>query len=172
MAKFITDITLYNGVLVQGFTPKRPQKQVNGMRFRILLVLIYLRLRWLSNNNTKFQRKIDGQELSISFGLIDDDRGRYFVIKDGNITSSIGTIETSDLHIRFCSASYGYSLLTKSANNPLAFAKGMNNHNIQLVGQMHHIFWFAEMSEYLPLRKKKSKKQRSSHNNPSLSSLK
>ena len=142
------------------------------MRFRILLVLIYLRLRWLSNNNSKFQRQVAGQDLSISIGLIDDDRGRYFVIKNGNITSSIGTIETSDLHIRFRSAAYGYSLLTKAANNPLAFAKGMNNHNIQLVGQMHHIFWFAEVGGYLPLRKKKSKKKHSSHNNSSLRSSK
>ncbi|OUS05894.1 hypothetical protein A9Q81_03890 [Gammaproteobacteria bacterium 42_54_T18] len=142
------------------------------MRFRILLVLIYLRLRWLSNNNAKFQRKIAGQDLSISIGFIDDDRGRYFVIKGGSITSSIGTVDSSDLHIRFSSAAYGYTLLTKATKNPMAFAKGMNSRNIQLVGHMHHIFWFAEVSRYLPLRQKKSKNKRSLHNNSSLSSFK
>ena len=93
--------------------------------------------------------------LSIAIGLIDSNRGRYFKIQNGHVTSSIGRISESDLQIRFFSADYGYRKLLTAAKKPFAFAKGMDNRKIILAGEMPTIFWFMGLSKYLPLKKKK-----------------
>jgi hypothetical protein len=123
------------------------------MKFRILLILLYVRMLWLSRFNDKFKQRIQEQDISIAIGLIDSDRSRYFKIQKGRVTSSIGSVAASDLQIRFCSAAYGYSTLLTAVKKPLKFAKGMDNRKIILVGQMPTIFWFINLSKYLPLKK-------------------
>jgi hypothetical protein len=117
-----------------------------------------LRINWLSKNDLRFQRKLAGQNLAITFGARDKNIYRYYQITDGIVSSRRGIPEKSDLHLEFQNARYGFKMLSRKAHNPIAFAKGMSQGSIILKGEMQHIFWLISASKDLPLKRKKAKK--------------
>ncbi len=123
------------------------------MKFRILLYLMYWRLWWLSQYNRDFQRKIADRKLVVTFGAVQHQVYRHFVLNHGKVSSGSGKPERSDLVLEFKSPAYGYYMLTQKATKPMAFAKGMNQNDIVLKGEMQHVFWLMGVARYLPVRR-------------------
>lgn len=123
------------------------------MKFRLLLLAIYVRLFWLSHFNRQFQQRVSGKDFCFYFGLMDSSIGRSFRISHGRISSRSGDYKAADIHISFCSEEYGHRMLLTAGRKPLRFADGMNKNRIVVRGTVDYLFWLMDIGRYLPLKK-------------------
>lgn len=136
------------------------------MKFRILLLFIYVRLVWLSRKDVRFKEKIADKSVVLVFGAADKSIYRHYRFDAGKIESRRGLPEKYDLSLEFSSAAYGYRLLTQKAHDPMSFARGMNKRDIILRGRMDEIFWLMGLGKHMPLKRRKSRSRPSSGRAP------
>lgn len=122
------------------------------MKFKLLLLAIYVRLFWLSRFNQKFQKRVSDKNFCFYFGLTDSSIGRSFRISDGRIRSHSGDYNTADIHISFYSAEYAYQMLLTANKKPLLFADGMNKNRIVVRGTVDNLFWLMDIGRHLPIK--------------------
>lgn len=124
------------------------------LKFRLLLLSIYVRLWWLSHFNQRFRQRVEGKDFSFSLGLINSPVERRFSLSQGRVTSQSNSQSAADVSIHFCSGEYGYRMLMMGGRKPLKFADGMNKQHIVVRGTVDYLFWLMDLGRYLPLQKR------------------
>jgi hypothetical protein len=124
------------------------------MKFRLLLLVIYIRLWWLSHFSEQFKHRISGKSFCFHIGLTDSTVGRSYRLSNGRVASCTGNKDSADIYIQFCSVDYGYRMLLTGSKKPLRFADGMNRKKIVVRGTIDYLFWLMDIGRYLPLDRK------------------
>ena len=118
------------------------------MKFRFLLWLLGRLLAGASRSNAAFREQLVDRDLVFQLQTRDGRIARHFIVHDQRIRSSGGSVARPDFSITFRDASYGFAILT-AANKQLAFMQGIQNKDIQILGNPALVLWFQGLVSQL-----------------------
>ena len=99
--------------------------------FRLILLYVALRLRWLAWRDPAFRKDLQRRNIMMVWRTHD------------------GRIARCDIAVRFQDADYGATTLVQLLDNQRLFFVGMRQGKIRLNGNIKGLLWFRTVSEYL-----------------------
>ena len=129
------------------------------MRFRIVLWILGFMLERASKNNSRFRRKLEGQDLTLEIGC-EGGYARHFIIQDQKVMSYPGRaskpVFLSRAHeptiaIVFDSAATGYQTLA-GKDKQLEMISGLQDKRITIQGNPLYLLWFQSLAKLLSLK--------------------
>ncbi|MEH6344301.1 MAG: hypothetical protein V7785_04400 [Bermanella sp.] len=124
------------------------------MRFKIVLWFLGLALEKAAKNNQKFQKKLEGKNLTLEISS-EDGAAYHYIFKDKTVMSYPGRASCPtflsephqpDITIRFKNAKTGFKTFT-SKNKQLAMIGGIQNKNICIKGNPLFLSWFQALAK-------------------------
>ena len=123
------------------------------MRFKIVLWFLGLALEKAAKNNLKFQKKLEGKNLTLEISS-EDGTARHYIFKDKNVMSYPGRASNPtflakahepDITIRFKDAKIGFKTFT-TKNKQLAMIGGIQKKDINIEGNPLFLSWFQSLA--------------------------
>jgi hypothetical protein len=126
------------------------------MKFRFLLWMLGLLMARASRNNPAFAQQLAGKALTFQLQTADGKVARHFVVSNQRVRSRSGVVPEPGFAIIFKDAAYGFATL-QAKNKQLAFMQGIQDKNIQVLGNTGLVMWFQGLMKYLKPRKNSPK---------------
>lgn len=123
------------------------------MKFRFLLWLLGRLLAGASRSNAEFREQLVDRDLVFQLQTRDGRVARHFIVQNLRIRSAAGCVAHPDFSIAFRDAAYGFGILT-ATNKQLAFMQGIQNKDIQILGNPALVLWFQGLVSQLDPRQK------------------
>ena len=125
------------------------------MKFRFLLWLLGRLLAGASRRNPQFREQLVDRDLVFQLQTRDGRIARHFIVQNLRIRSAAGCVAHPDFSIAFRDAAYGFGILT-ATNKQLAFMQGIQNKDIQILGNPALVLWFQGLVSQLDPRQKQT----------------
>lgn len=122
------------------------------MKFRFLLWMLGMLMARASRNNPAFAQQLAGKELTFQLQTADGKVARHFAVSNQRVSSRSGLGAEPGFAIIFKDAAYGFETL-QAKNKQLAFMQGIQDKNIQVLGNTGLVMWFQGLMKYLKPRK-------------------
>ena len=122
------------------------------MKFKIVLWILGFMLERASKNNPRFQRKLEGKDITLEVGC-DGGAARHFIVQDQMLMSYPGKatapvflsrVHEPTIAITFDSAETGFRALT-AKDKQLAFMGGIKDKHIRIDGNPLFLMWFQSL---------------------------
>lgn len=126
------------------------------MKFRLLLWLLGRLLAGASRRNPEFREQLLERDLVFQLQTRDGRIARHFIVRDQGIRSGAGTVAHPAFSIAFRDAAYGFATLT-AENRQLAFMQGIQNKDIQILGNPALVIWFQGLVAHLGVTRRKTR---------------
>ena len=123
------------------------------MKFRFLLWMLGRLMAKASRTNPEFRQQLEGKELVFQLHTLDGKVARHYRIKDLRVTSHAGAAREPAFAIGFKDAVYGFATMN-AKNKQLAFMQGIQNKDIQILGNPALLLWFQGLVSQLGSRHK------------------
>lgn len=117
------------------------------IKFKFLLWAISKLLRKAAKSNPACSSYISGKDLTFQIRTLSG-IGRYFVIKNGNISSSSGLAKNPKFTMTFRDAARGFSILSAKDSKD-AFLTALHQEDLNISGDFLEVMWFQGLTEYL-----------------------
>jgi hypothetical protein len=117
--------------------------------FRLILLYVALRLRWLAWRDPAFRKDLQRRNIMMVWRTHDGRIARWFHFSPNRVRSGSGLRERCDIAVRFQDADYGATTLIQLLDNQRLFFVGMRQGKIRLNGNIKGLLWFRTVSEYL-----------------------
>ena len=117
--------------------------------FRLILLYVALRLRWLAWRDPAFRKDLQRRTIMMVWRTHDGRIARWFHFSPNRVRSGSGLRERCDIAVRFQDADYGATTLIQLLDNQRLFFVGMRQGKIRLNGNIKGLLWFRTVSEYL-----------------------
>jgi len=112
------------------------------MKFSLLLLALYLKLRSTAKKYPSFKERLGDQEFTLQIKTRDESRGRYFIFNDGDVFSRKGIHTHPDLALVWVTADLGFRLM-KSGDRG-AVLKARDEGDLVVEGDPMRAIWFTE----------------------------
>jgi len=119
------------------------------LAFRLILLYVALRLRWLAWRDPAFRKDLQRRNIMMVWRTHDGRIARWFHFSSNRVRSGPGLRERCDIAVRFQDADYGATTLIQLLDNQRLFFVGMRQGKIRLNGNIKGLLWFRTVSEYL-----------------------
>ena len=119
------------------------------LAFRLILLYVALRLRWLAWRDPAFRKDLQRRNIMMVWRTHDGRIARWFHFSPNRVRSGSGLRERCDIAVRFQDADYGATTLIQLLDNQRLFFVGMRQGKIRLNGNIKGLLWFRTVSEYL-----------------------
>jgi molybdopterin guanine dinucleotide-containing S/N-oxide reductase-like protein len=113
------------------------------MQFSVLLLALAKLLRKTAKTHPSFARRLKEKNFVAQIKLRDNSQGRYFIFKNGEVTSSPGIHSRPDLSMAFQTAALAARLM-KPNRSHMDFIHALKNFQIETVGPDELAVWFSE----------------------------
>jgi trimethylamine-N-oxide reductase (cytochrome c) len=114
-----------------------------NMFFSILLFGLKVKLGVTAMRHPSFKSRLKEKNLTVQIKLKDNSRGRYFTLKEGEITSKSGIHASPDVTLSFANAQVALDMLLPPRNQ-LAMINAMKSFQIGLNGPEEMSNWWME----------------------------
>jgi predicted sulfurtransferase len=111
------------------------------MKFKLLLLILYGKLKMASRMNKAFRDYIRNKKLKVAIRTAKDDLGRVYVFDQGTISSIPGTREKTDVALVWCDADTGFKVMT--CKNEEASLAAMTEKKLMIDGNFKEFMWFS-----------------------------
>lgn len=127
------------------------------MRFRLVLLILAWRLRWLSRRDENFRKQLENRNVVMQWRTKAGAPARWFHFQPGGVTSGSGLHSAPTVSLAFEDAGYAFDTLQKAGKNQMAFMEGMQQGKIKIEGDPGGLMWFMTLMKFImPKKKKKS----------------
>lgn len=111
------------------------------MKFRLLLLILYGKMKWAAKRNKAFREYIKNKQLKVAIKTANNEQGRVYVFNRGSISSIPGNRETSDVAMVWCDADTGFKIMT--CGNDEASLAALTEKKLIIEGNFKEFMWFA-----------------------------
>ena len=111
------------------------------MKFRLLLLVLYGKLKMAARMNRAFRDYIRNKRLRVAIRTAGEDLGRVYVFDQGTISSIPGTREQTDVALVWCDADTGFRVMT--CKNEEASLAAMTEKKLVIDGSFREFMWFS-----------------------------
>ncbi len=111
------------------------------MKFKLLLLILYGKLKWAAKKNKAFREYIQNKKLKVAIKTTKSDQGRVYVFNKGSISSSPGNREKSDVAMVWCDADTGFKVMT--CKNDEASLAALTEKKLIIEGNFKEFMWFS-----------------------------
>jgi hypothetical protein len=111
------------------------------MKFKLLLLVLYGKLKWAAKKNQAFKKYIQNKKLKVAIKTADGDQGRLYVFSGGNISSVPGNRETCDVAMVWRNADTGFKVMT--CGNDEASLAALTEKSLVIEGNFKEFMWFS-----------------------------
>lgn len=126
------------------------------MKFRLILLLLALRLRWLGKRDAAFRDKIAKRQVVMQWRTFDGTPSRWFHLQTSGVTSGVGLHGEPSVTLNFKDAAYAFATLKASASDQMVFMQGMQQGDVRIEGDAAQLMWFMSLMKHImPGGKKK-----------------
>jgi len=112
------------------------------MKFSLLLLVLYRKLKKAAKSNTAFKSYISTMRTKILIRTADGKRGRLFVFDRGNISSVRGNRPGFDAALIWSDASTAFKVMASGSSE--ASFKAAAEGKIRVEGMSFYIQWFTD----------------------------
>ncbi|MEY1660763.1 hypothetical protein [Isoalcanivorax beigongshangi] len=119
------------------------------MRFRLVMWILGLRLRWLGRRNEKFAGKLSGRNVLMQWRTKAGTPARWFHFSDGGVRSGAGLHPAPTVALSFEDAAYAFNVLKQAAGNQMVFMEGMQQQKIAIEGDVSQMMWFMSLMKFI-----------------------
>lgn len=123
------------------------------MKFRFLLWMLGRLMAKASRENPAFAQQLVDRDMVFQLHTLDGKVARHFIVRNQRISSKRGVAAEPAFAIGFKDAAYGFATMT-AKNKQLAFMQGIQNKDIQILGNPALVMWFQGLTKYLVPKKK------------------
>lgn len=116
-------------------------------KFKFLLWVFTQLLKRQIKNNPECAQYINGKDLVFQIRTVSG-IGRYFVIKNGSISSTAGLTDKAQFTLIFKDASKGFNILS-AKDSQAAFLKGLGSKDLIINGNFLEVMWFQGLTAFL-----------------------
>lgn len=126
------------------------------MKFKILLWFLGFALQRASKNNPRFQKKLEGKDLTLEIST-EDGVAYHYIFKNKTVMSYPGSAtrptflsraHKPDMVIRFKSAKAGFKTFT-AKDKQFAMMHGLENKQINIEGNVLFLGWFQTLGQLM-----------------------
>ncbi len=115
------------------------------MKFKLLLLILYGKLKWAAKKNKAFRDYIKNKKLKVAIKTAVGDQGRIYVFNSGKVSSIPGTREKSDVAMVWRNADTGFRIMT--SNNEEASLAALTERSLSIDGNFKEFMWFSKALE-------------------------
>ncbi len=119
------------------------------MKFRLILLLVGWRLRWLAWRNPAFRGKLAGKDLVMQWRTKAGSPARSFHFLPDRIIARGGLHPNPAVTLSFEDAPYAEQTLMEAGRNQMAFMAGMQQGKIKIDGDAAQLMWFMSLMKYI-----------------------
>lgn len=126
------------------------------MRFRLVLLILGWRLRWLGRHNADFRKQLENRNVIMQWRTKAGAPARWFHFQPSGVTARGGLNPAPTVTLAFEDAAYAFATLQKAGKNQMAFMEGMQQGKIKIEGDPGQLMWFMTLMKFIMPRKKKA----------------
>lgn len=121
------------------------------MKLRLLLWLMAVMYKRASRRNDAMREYLTDVERTIQFATEKRNVARYLRFRDQKVTSAASETDGAELTIRFADAAVGFRILWAMATgkDKNAFMRGVQEKQVQVVGNPMLLMWFQKSIKYI-----------------------
>lgn len=127
------------------------------MKFRLMMLVLGWRLRWLAWRNPDFRRQLENRDVVMQWRTRAGDTARWFHFVPGRVIARAGLHEKPSVTLDFEDAAYAAETLIVSGRNQMVFMTGMQQGRIRISGDPGHLMWFMTLMKFIMPKKKRSR---------------
>ncbi|MEK1942227.1 MAG: helicase [Pseudomonas sp.] len=117
------------------------------LKFKFLLWMFTQLLKRQVRTNPDCARYIAGKDLVFQIRT-DAGIGRYFVVRDGGISSVAGLADNPRFTLSFKNANRGFAILS-AKDSQAAFLRGLGSQELVISGDFLEVMWFQGLTAFL-----------------------
>ena len=115
------------------------------MKFSLLLYILGRKLKSGSKKAGVLQDKIKEKNFSIQIRTADNKKARYFIFKDGNVTSKGGLYSAPTVSLIWSEPSIGFKVMASGSSKKSMEA--LSNGNLKLEGDVQFALQFTAITK-------------------------
>lgn len=115
------------------------------MKFQLVLFILGRKLKGRAKNDPDFKKKVSEKNCTVQIKTADNSKGRYYIFKDGDITSKKGIAENPTVSLVWKDAATGFSVLTSTDASKKMEA--LQNGSLKLEGEGAVALWFTDVAK-------------------------
>lgn len=119
------------------------------MKFRLVLLLLGWRLRWLARRNNGFRGQLEHRDVIMQWRTFDGAVARWYHFRPGRVVSRHGLNPAPSVTLNFKDAHYAFRTLQAAGKNQMAFMEGMQAGDIKVEGDPGHLMWFMTLMKFI-----------------------
>jgi hypothetical protein len=119
------------------------------MKFRLILLFVGWRLRWLAWRNAEFRDKLAGKDLVMQWRTKAGAPSRSFHFLPDRVMARGGLHPSPAVTLSFEDAHYAVQMLMTARKNQMAFMTGMQQGKIRIEGDASQLMWFMGLLKYI-----------------------
>lgn len=116
-------------------------------KFKLLLWAFTLLLKHQIKSNPECASYIQGKRLVFQIRTLSG-VGRYFIIRDGGISSVAGLTADAQFTLNFKDAGKGFDILS-AKDSQAAFLRGLGGKDLMISGDFLEVMWFQGLTAFL-----------------------
>ena len=113
------------------------------MQFSVILLALAKLLRKTAKSHPSFAKRLKEKNFIVQIKLRDNSQGRYFIFKNGDVTSQSGIHSRPDVSMAFQSAALAARLM-KPNHSHMDFIHALKNFQLESQGSDELAVWFSE----------------------------
>ena len=125
------------------------------MKFRLVLLVLGWRLRWLAWRNADFRKQLENRNVLMQWRTKAGAPARWFHFQPGSVRASGGIHPAPTVSLSFEDAAYAFATLQAAGKNQMAFMEGMQQGKIRIEGDPGQLMWFMTLMKFIAPGKKK-----------------
>ena len=116
---------------------------MNSLKFKVILLGLAQTLKVTAKVSSKFAERLKEKDLTAQLQIKDGSAGRYYTLKNGQVTSKKGIHPNPDVRVIFRDINIAARLLTPPTDH-LAQINAMKTFQLQAEGDDEQVSWFME----------------------------
>lgn len=112
------------------------------MKFSLLLYALGVKLKSAIKKSADFKARVKEQNMTLQIRTEDGKKGRYYIFKDGEITSMKGVTANPDVALVWCDAKTAFAVMSKGDQE--TSMKALTEGKLKLEGDGGKALWFTE----------------------------
>lgn len=126
------------------------------MKFKLVMWILALRLRWLAWRNPKMQEKLQGKDMVMQWRTVAGKPARFYHFLPGRVVSRAQLHDKPGFSISFKDAPYAMDLLMQASKNQAVFMGAIQSGDVKIEGDFAQLMWFMGLMKLIFPAKKKS----------------
>ena len=126
------------------------------MGFRLLMLILAWRLRWLGRHDEEFKQKLQKRQVVMQWRTFAGKPARWYHFQGSGVTSASGLHPQTSVALNFRDAAYAFATLKAAGKNQMVFMEGMQKGHIKIEGDAAQLMWFMSLMKHIMPKKRKS----------------